>query len=353
MISGFKAFPPANVRSISSISSLGSISSSLSQGEQPSARRPPFRDASTRLNGLVPSKLAATVHHNENIPPPEDSSDALGDQSGCLDRLGDPLDPLDCYEFDTEVYKFMQSAELVNLPSPDLFSRQLNITPRMRATVVDWLVEVHRKLKMHTDTLFLTVTLIDQYLTSASIDKSKFQRLACAALLLAAKNGELQPPTLQDLADVADNSFTVVALSRMEALLFAAVDFHVDPILSSHFIKRFLRLANPDARLSMLAHYINETALLDSEFIGLVPSFMAAAVVCLTLALERGPGQWTTYMESNTGYKLEQITDVTQKLLLAVGASATGRFQAIRKKYASPATLRVSAVQFPETIRLI
>jgi hypothetical protein len=69
------------------------------------------------------------------------------------------------------------------------------------------------------------------------------------------------------------------------------------------------------------------------------------------LALERGPRQWTKYMESNTGYRLEQLADIAQKLLLAVGAAATARFQAIRKKYASQGTHRVSAWPFPETIR--
>jgi hypothetical protein len=259
---------------------------------------------------------------------------------------------MDCFDFDLEIYHSMRNAECNTMPATDIFARQATITARMRATVIDWLVEVHRKLRMHTDTLYSTVMLIDIYLTATDIDKAHFQRLACAALLIAAKNSEMRPPSLRELVDLADKSFTIVALSRMEAALFSAVGFHVDYILPSMFLKRFLRLVDPDVRLSMLAHFICETALLDAELIGMVPSRLAAAVVCLSVSLERGPGQWTPYLETNTGYKLQHIVELVQKLLLSVVTSATGRFQAIRKKYAGQSMCRVSAGPFPEALKL-
>jgi hypothetical protein len=319
----------------SSALALRASGSSLATADGAVGRRAPLRDANVRAN-VVSRKKPAGV-----LPPPE-----------ALERLGDPHDPMDCFEFDIEVYQFMRSVECTGLPSANIFSQQSNITPRMRATVLDWLVEVHRKLRMHTDTLYLTVMLIDQYLASNDLDKAKFQRLACAALLIAGKNSEMRPPSLQDLVDLADKSFTVIALSRMEAALFAAVDFHVDAILPSMFLKRFLRLVNTDVRLSMLAHFICETALLDTEFIGETPSRMAASVVCLAVTLERGAGQWSGYLEANTGYKLEQIAELVQKLLQSVAASSTGRCQAIRKKYAGQSMCKVSAGPFPESILL-
>jgi hypothetical protein len=92
----------------------------------------------------------------------------------------------------------MHSSESKALPSPDLLSRQINITPWMRSTVLDWLVEVHPKLWMHIDTLHLTVMLTDQYLSGTDLDKAKFQPLACSALLITGKNSEMRPPSLQE-----------------------------------------------------------------------------------------------------------------------------------------------------------
>jgi hypothetical protein len=84
----------------------------------------------------------------------------------------------------------------------------------------------------------------------------------------------------------------------------------------------------------------------------MVPSRLAAAVVCLSITLERGRGQWTPYLEKNTGYKLPHIVELVQKLLQSVVTSATGRFQAIRKKYAGQSMCKVSAGPFPEALQL-
>jgi hypothetical protein len=246
----------------------------------------------------------------------------------------------------------MRGLESQGLPPADLFRQQTSITARMRSTVLDWLVEVHRKLRLHTDTLYLAAALVDRYLAAADLAKAKFQRLACAALLVAGKSAEMRPPSLRDLVNLADKSFSVVALSRMEAALLAAVDFHVDLILTSMFLKRFLRIVNTDMRLSMLSHFLCETALLDAELIGVLPSRMAAAVVCLALTLERGAGQWTAYMVTNTGYRIDQIEELVRKLLQAVAAASAGRFHAIRKKYATQSMCLVSAGPFPGTILL-
>jgi len=46
---------------------------------------------------------------------------------------------------------------------PDFLAGQ-DITPKMRATLVDWLVDVQEQYKLLQETLFLTVSLTDRYL---------------------------------------------------------------------------------------------------------------------------------------------------------------------------------------------
>ena len=270
-----------------------------------------------------------------------------------IKRLGDPEDPQEVYEFDVEIFKFMKSFETNSLPSPNFFEKQSNITPRMRATVIDWLVEVHRKLKMHTDTLYLTVYLMDQYLSKVNLDKTKYQRLGCAALLIASKSEEIYPPSIKDLVDLADKSFTTIALSRMEASLFSTVDYHCNPILPPMFLKRFLRIIRTDLTLSMLSYFILESALLDVAFIGETPSRIAAAAVCLAMTIQNGPGQWTPFMEINTGFSLDEITPTVEKILHSVNSCKVSRFPTIRKKYSTATMGSVSKIVFPESIKLI
>ena len=42
--------------------------------------------------------------------------------------------------------------------------KQLDINEKMRAILIDWLVDVHLKFKLVNETLFLSVNLIDRYL---------------------------------------------------------------------------------------------------------------------------------------------------------------------------------------------
>ena len=41
---------------------------------------------------------------------------------------------------------------------------QTEINDKMRAILVDWLIEVHSKFKLRKETLFITINIIDRFL---------------------------------------------------------------------------------------------------------------------------------------------------------------------------------------------
>jgi len=49
--------------------------------------------------------------------------------------------------------------------------KQLDINEKMRAILIDWLVDVHQKFKLVNETLFLTVNLIDRYLEKVQVSR--------------------------------------------------------------------------------------------------------------------------------------------------------------------------------------
>jgi hypothetical protein len=267
-------------------------------------------------------------------------------------RLGNAQEPQDAREFDLEVYRSMRLRELERLPNPHLFGHQIAVRPMMRASIVDWLVEIHKSLKMHTDSLFTTVELIDLALSRHSCPKSKLQVLSCAALLVAAKGDEPRTPGIDKFVYLASSAFTKRELTQAEADIFRLLDCRVTIVHSSHFMKRFLRIVSPSTKLTMLAHFINEIALLDDAMIGVVPSLRAAGVIALALALDRGRGQWTPELRENTGYGLEELRPITTKLLAAVHKFNTSRLVAIHKKYAIAPLCSVSELDYPESVEL-
>jgi len=62
---------------------------------------------------------------------------------------------------------------------------QRGITSNMRETLVDWLVEVADEYKLLPETLHLSVSYIDRFLSIEPVSRSKLQLLGVSSMLIA------------------------------------------------------------------------------------------------------------------------------------------------------------------------
>ncbi len=74
--------------------------------------------------------------------------------------------------------------------------RQTSVNENVRAILVDWIINVHIKFKLLPETLFLTINLIDRYLSFEVIEKQNAQLLGVAALMISSKYEEIYPPSV-------------------------------------------------------------------------------------------------------------------------------------------------------------
>jgi len=65
----------------------------------------------------------------------------------------------------------MLKAEHINRPIFGYMEQQEHISERMRAILVDWLIEVHFKFKLFPETLFLTINLLDRFMSKVHVSK--------------------------------------------------------------------------------------------------------------------------------------------------------------------------------------
>ena len=65
--------------------------------------------------------------------------------------------------------------------------KQPSLNGMMRAILVDWLVEVHMKFRLMPETLYLSVNIIDRYLSKVQVERKKLQLVGVTALLVACK----------------------------------------------------------------------------------------------------------------------------------------------------------------------
>ena len=98
----------------------------------------------------------------------------------------------------------------------DYLKRQPEVSEKMRAILVEWLVEVHYKFKMLPETLYITVNIIDRFLEKTVVTRKELQVIGIAALLIASKYEEIYPPQIKDYIRVTDKTLTREEILAME-----------------------------------------------------------------------------------------------------------------------------------------
>lgn len=70
----------------------------------------------------------------------------------------------------------------------NMFDNHPNLQPRMRAILLDWIIEVCEVYKLHRETYYLTVDYLDRYLSAKSnISKNQLQLIGITCLFIASK----------------------------------------------------------------------------------------------------------------------------------------------------------------------
>ncbi len=67
-------------------------------------------------------------------------------------------------EYSDQIFEYMLNTEGDCQPNNEYMEIQTDINEKMRAILIDWLVEVHLKFKLLPETMFLTTNIIDRFL---------------------------------------------------------------------------------------------------------------------------------------------------------------------------------------------
>lgn len=89
-----------------------------------------------------------------------------------------------------DVWKFMcRKDEKASLErDSSMLSNHPGLQPRMRAILLDWLIEVCEVYKLHRETYYLAVDYLDRFLSSnVQISKTRLQLIGITCLFIAAK----------------------------------------------------------------------------------------------------------------------------------------------------------------------
>lgn len=163
--------------------------------------------------------------------------------------------------------------------------RQVDITDKHRMILIDWLAEVAVKFKLLTETMFLSVNIIDRFLQYKAVARQKLQLVGVTAMLIASKYEEIYTPEVNDFIWISAKAYTREEMLKMERLILLTLDFNLNIPTPLHFLRRFSKAARSDSKIHTLSKYLTELSLLEYKMLKYPPSIIAAAAVYISRSM--------------------------------------------------------------------
>ncbi|XP_042431137.1 G2/mitotic-specific cyclin-2-like isoform X3 [Zingiber officinale] len=248
---------------------------------------------------------------------------------------GDLYNPLAAVTYVEDIYTFYRKIEVTGCVSPDYMSHQFDINEKMRAILIDWLIEVHYKFELMDETLFLTVNILDRFLARKTVVRKKLQLVGVTALLLACKYEEVCVPVVEDLILISDKAYTREEILEMERLMVNTLQFNLSVPTPYVFLRRFLKAAASDKKLELLSFFIIELCLVEYKMLKFHPSLLAAAAIFTSQCTLRGHKYWTKTSEMHTTYSEDKLLDCCRLLVDIHQKSGTGKLTGVHRKYST------------------
>lgn len=151
-------------------------------------------------------------------------------------------------EYVAEIYEYMRRLELEYRVSPDYLAKG-GFTANMRTVLVEWLIQVHQRFQLAQETLYLTINLVDRFMSKAVVSHDKIQLVGVAALFVASKYEDTFPPRLTHMCALTEDAYTKNQVVEMEQVLLLALNFELGSPLALHFLRRGSRVRERVSKL--------------------------------------------------------------------------------------------------------
>ncbi|XP_019423552.1 PREDICTED: G2/mitotic-specific cyclin-2-like isoform X2 [Lupinus angustifolius] len=247
----------------------------------------------------------------------------------------DVNNPLAAVEYIKDLHSYYRRVESISRVSPDYMAQQFDINEKMRAILIEWLIEVHDKFDLVQETLFLTINLIDRFLAKQTVVRKKLQLVGMVALLLACKYEEVSVPVVGDFILLSDNAYSRKEVLEMERLMLNTLQFNMSVPTAYVFIRRFLKAAEADKKLELLAFFLIELSLMEYEMLKFPPSMQAAAAVYTAQCTVNGFKQWNRKCEWHSTYSEDQLLECSSMMVRLHQKTATTKLKGVHRKYCS------------------
>ena len=183
-------------------------------------------------------------------------------------------------DFLTEILIGLKKDEKINKPcySNDIFKNQdsTQINEKHRAVVIEWLSYIVHYFSQSNETLFMSINIMDRYISKKKITLNIYQLVAISSYLIASKYEDTFTPSIDDLIYISKNIYNHNDITTMEKDILDTLNFDIFSVSSYQFFSSFYLISNINNKiLFCLGHLILEICLLNIEIMSCEQSLLA------------------------------------------------------------------------------
>ena len=255
-----------------------------------------------------------------------------------FDRINNEQEEVSCAgEYLEEIYLNLLIEESNSIIKPKIgyMNMQKEINEQMRAILIDWIIEVHFQFNLRQETLYMTIWIIDTYLSFHFISRKKLQLLGISCLLISCKSEEIYFPHQNKFIEVTDGAYTKDEMIVMENEVLKQLNFNIIFPTSNDFYNILSKLYNFNKKQYFLGKYFIESVLIDYQMIKYSPSVISAACVYLVMKYYGINGYQKLYSKYIINEKSPEdaIKDTAKEIYILVENLSKSKLTTVKNKY--------------------
>ena len=249
-------------------------------------------------------------------------------------------------EYVVNIYSHLSNLESRAIVKPGFLQDQ-QVTPKMRAVLVDWLFQLHMRFSLVEETFQLTIGILDRVLQSADngVTRDDLQLLGITAAFIASKFEEVCPPDLDDLVYLAAGCYSITDVHQMERRVLITLGWNVSFPLPIQFLRRYSKVDHATAPQHTLAKFLLDLSLQEYSLCHHQPSILAAAALHLSQKILPGDNPWSSDLRQYSGYTDDELRPLVDQLASVLEACPSSKLVAVREKYRFNSILSYSQIK--------
>jgi len=224
----------------------------------------------------------------------------------------DPLNPQNTSEYRDDMLELMLK-KTNYAPSKDPYGKMDHVTKKHRVIMMDWMREITYKYRLKCETLFLAVSIFDQFIVTqgTGMKANTYGTVGGVALWIASKYEEIVPFSVKNIKYILSNATaSSVSLRQMECDILNALKFDLvraSPLTFLQHVAQVIGLGFMTPNFWLAKFFLEITVLDFSLQMRLNSHEKAATSLFLMFKLTEMKPMWIERLMAVTMLELQQL----------------------------------------------